>query len=244
MSGGATAASQFDQNDSTTVVITSCGRYDLLQQTLDSFFAYNSFPVDQIIVVEDGRGIPDAVTSKYASQPMEWIATGKRVGQIAAIDYAYSRVETPYIFHAEDDWEFCRPGFIEKSLVLLEHHPTCLQVWIRGIHDTQYHPVEPGTFYDRGVSWQRMALDFDLNGEMWHGFTFNPGLRRLQDYIALGGYGKHTKYDFGTPWRSEATIGKLYRSMGFHAEILSDDDGAGYVRHLGRGRRVAPPDSG
>ncbi len=228
-------------HDSVTAVITSCGRYDLLRQTLDSFLLYNKFPIKQMIVVEDGGEIPDIIKSSYIEHPMLWLSTGKRVGQIAAIDYAYSRVKTEYIFHCEDDWEFYRPGFIEKSLVLLRAHQKCLQVWIRGFHDTQYHPVEEMLFCEGDVLWKNMAPDFDLNGEMWHGFSFNPGLRRMADYVAIGGYGKYTKYDFLIPWRSENVIGKLYRSMEFHAEILADDDGAGYVRHLGRGRRVAPP---
>jgi hypothetical protein len=40
------------------------------------------------------------------------VATGKKVGQIKAIDMVYMWVETPYIFHFEDDWEFLAKGFI------------------------------------------------------------------------------------------------------------------------------------
>lgn len=225
-----------------TAVVTSCGRHDLLCRTLDSFFAFNTHPLTRTIVVEDGPAIPSAITETYKTRDMLWLSTGRRVGQIAAIDYAYSNVGTPYIFHLEDDWEFHRSFFIERSLVVLGHDPDCLLVWLRAVNDTQRHPVEPGVFVEHDACWQHMTLDHDIQGTLWHGFCFNPGLRRLSDYVAIGGYGKHAKFDFQVPWRAENLIAKLYRRAEFHAAILTDADGAGYVRHIGRNRRVPPPD--
>ena len=84
-----------------TGVLTSCDRHDLLERTLDSFFATNTFPLRELIIVEDGDTVPHHLRRKYASN-VQWLSTGRRVGQIAAIDYAYSRVQTRYIFHAVD----------------------------------------------------------------------------------------------------------------------------------------------
>ena len=135
-----------------TGVLTSCGRHDLLQQTLDSFFRFNTMPLSKLIVIEDGPELAAcAVRDRFSSHNIEWISTGRRVGQIAAIDYAYSRVATPYIFHLEDDWQFYRQGFVEKSLAVLEANPKCIQVWLRSLEDTQFHPVEPHTYCDHGV---------------------------------------------------------------------------------------------
>ena len=36
-----------------TLVITSAGRFDLLKETLDSFFEYNTYPIKKIIITED-----------------------------------------------------------------------------------------------------------------------------------------------------------------------------------------------
>jgi hypothetical protein len=226
-----------------TAVLTSATRYDLLEQTLESFFRTNSLPLDKLIVVEDGPDIPLEVRRAFADRPIEWISTGRRVQQIAAIDYAYSRVTTPYVFHMEDDWLFHRAGFMERSLVVLESNPKCLQVWIRALDDTQRHPVETHTYVDHGVEWRRLAYDYVLEGE-WHGFSFNPGLRRLADYVAIGGYGIHAISDRGPHGAGESAIGKLYRDRDFYAAILSDDHGSGYVGHLGRDRRVLAPGGG
>lgn len=222
-----------------TAVLTSCRRYDLLNRTLESFFRTNTAPLDAFIVVEDGAEIPDDVRSIHAGRDITWIAAGRRVGQIAAIDYAYSRVRTPYVFHLEDDWEFYRTGYIEKSLLLLEAHPKCLQVYLRALNDTQKHPVLPHPFVTEGVEWRRMAYNHILMGE-WHGFSFNPGLRRLADYVSIGGYGVHTRFDQAQPGLSESAISKLYRKRDFFAAILSEGEGKGYVRHIGKGRHVGP----
>lgn len=221
-----------------TGVLTSCGRHDLLVATLESFFCHVTGPLDRIIVVEDGPDIPADVRERFASRPIEWVSTGTRVGQIAAIDYAYSRVASPYVFHMEDDWLFYRSGFMERSLAILEANPKCLQVWIRALGDTQGHPVEPHTYVDHGVEWRRLAFGYVLKGE-WHGFSFNPGLRRMQDYVSVGGFGRYIPAS-GGHGAPESALSTLYRRRDFYAAILSDSDGAGYVRHIGEGRRVPP----
>src|SRR6185437_10616975 len=104
------------QNADITVVVTSCNRHDLLERTLKSFLQYETeHRVARILVAEDGDADPGPVC---AGLGVEYFRTGKRLGQIALIDEAYAKVSTPYIFHLEDDWEFFRPGFMEKSRAL------------------------------------------------------------------------------------------------------------------------------
>jgi hypothetical protein len=222
-----------------TAVLTSCNRHHLLDTTLSSFFANNTYPLEQIIVVEDGAQIANGLQNKYKSKPMLWLSTGRRVGQIAAIDYAYSRVKTPYIFHLEDDWEFYQRGFIERSMKILQRHRKCLQVWIRSLTDTNGHPVEPRIRTVKGIRWQK--LTFDYLG-VWHGFSFNPGLRRLADYVAIGGYGSRAQFDFRYTNKSEVAIGRFYKDKGFFAAILSEPL-EGCVRHIGAGQHVGVPES-
>jgi hypothetical protein len=230
------------EQDAVTAVVTSCGRHDLLQQTLESFHLFNTMPVSRLLVVEDGEEVPGEVKTRLESIRIEWISTGRRVGQIAAIDYAYSRVRTPYIFHMEDDWEFYRHHFIERSLAVLKRNPKCLQVWIRAVKDTQKHPVEPLEYEQDGVTWRRLAPEYVFGGYPWHGFSFNPGLRRLRDYISIGGYGRHARFDHANPGAAESSIGKVFRRRDFYAAILADSAGHGYVRHIGRGRHVGAPE--
>jgi Glycosyl transferase family 2 len=231
------ARPNFDSKSLVTGVITSCNRHALLDRTLDSFFAMNSYPLRQLIVVEDGETIAEQLKEKYGAQEIVWISTGRRVGQIAAIDYAYSHVRPPYIFHMEDDWEFYRSRFIEASLTVLERRRKCLQVWLRALNDTNGHPVGPRIHITGGVRWRRLAFNY---GE-WHGFSFNPGLRRLSDYVILGGYGSCSQFNFEYPRRSESAISQWYRDRGYYAAILCDDKGRGFVRHIGDYDHVGRP---
>jgi len=237
--GGASVAAGGDhppRERGVAAVLTSCGRQDLLEKTLDSFFAFNTYPLAQTIIVEDGpQEANSSLVKKYADRNITWLSTGRRVGQIAAIDYAYSFVEQPYIFHLEDDWQFYRAGFIEQSLIILETLADCLQVWIRALHDTNRTPIsaEPETI--QGVAFRRVQSGYLAK---WHGFSFNPGLRRTGDYDRLGKFAWHVQRDPADPDTSEWQISALYQELGLYAAILSDDEGTGYVRHLGFGRRV------
>jgi hypothetical protein len=209
-----------------TVVVTSCGRYDLLSRTLTSFRKFNSDTnVSRIIVVEDGDGNPSAICDQFDAT---LIRTGARSGQIAAIDLAYSKVETPYIFHLEDDWEFYRSGFIEKSHKILDADPSTLCVWLRAWNDTNGHPL---SFRSPGGAFGVLSVGFH---DLWHGFTFNPGLRRLADYKRIGCFADHVNPTHGGQV-GEHSIGGVYYGMGYRAVILEE---TGYVRHIGLERRV------
>lgn len=203
-----------------TAILTSCGRYDLLEKTVASFDQYNTYDMAAKLIIEDGDGNPPHFNG------WDICKTVQRVGQIKAIDLAYSFVKTKYIFHLENDWLFYAPGFIEKSIEILEKNPQILQVWIRAENDTNGHPVVKNPF----------SKEFNLlsRSYKWKGFSFNPGLRRLSDYKKLpGGYNSVAPFNFRQPWASEMRLGQIYSNMGYSAAIIP---GAGFVRHIGYGR--------
>ena len=194
-------------------MLTSCGRQDLLEKTLDSFFAFNTYPVAQTIIVEDGPQEANShLAEKYAGRNITWLATGQRRGQIAAIDYAYSFVEHPYIFHLEDDWQFYQAGFIEKSLTILDALPDCLQVWIRALHDTNRIPIADQRETTQGVAFQRVESGYLGR---WHGFSFNPGLRRARDYDRLGRFAWHVQHNPADPDTSSGRFPPSTTNWGF-----------------------------
>src|ERR1041384_4120730 len=121
-----------------TVVVTSCNRHDLLARTLASFRAHETEGrVARILVAEDGNADPSEVCARFGA---EYFCTGSRVGQIKLIDRAYAKVTTPLIFHLEDDWEFYRSGFMEKSRHFLDMDPKILLVQLRPWNDNSGHP--------------------------------------------------------------------------------------------------------
>lgn len=210
--------------DEVTVVVTSCGRHDLLGMTLKSFVENNTYDkIKKIIVVEDGDADPSSICDKFGAI---LIKAGGRFGQPYAIDLAYSFVRTPYIFHCEDDWEFYRGGFIEKSLNLLKYDPSCVCVWLRAWNDTNGHPLQ---FRSDDKTFGVLSIGY---GDLWGGFTWNPSLRRITDYQKIGPFSQKMggQSDMG---ESDASI--KYMELGYRGVIL---DEAGYVRHIGWDRHV------
>jgi hypothetical protein len=226
--------------DEVTVVVTSCGRQDLLARTLESFWRYNTFPISQFLVVEDGDATNNvALSGRHRERGVTWLATGSRQGQVAAIDFAYGVVQTEFIFHCEDDWEFLAPGFVEKSLTILRSNPRVLQVWLRALKDTNNHPVLEDTLLAENVPYRFLQPEFrSEEWGVWHGFTWNPGLRRRRDYERIGSFAKLDPLRTKPSYEVERDASAFYFELGFVAAILADNDGLGYVRHLGWGRRV------
>jgi hypothetical protein len=223
-----------------TVVITGCGRQDLLAQTLKSFVEFNTYAPCQVIVIEDGDGrVNDELAAQYRHLDFKWLETGTRVGQIAAIDMAYRAVETDYIFHCEDDWEFYAPGFIEKSMKVLDRNPSVVQVWLRALDDTNRHPVFAPTLMADDVPYRILEPEYHTEEwGTWHGFSWNPGLRRRREYDLVGSFSAFDPQRTKPSYQVEREVSAVYRRREMFAAILSDNDGKGYVRHLGWGRRV------
>ena len=169
-----------------TFVLTSCGRFDLLAETLTSFLAFNTAPIARYVIVEDSgdRRVGDVVAS--IDPRFELLINDRPRGQMASIDLAYSGVETPYIFHCEDDWRFFRGGFVEESLQLLDAIPAISMVKCRRrgqnlLHDQITFSAEVRRLGN--IEYRQPALDAS---PAWGGYSLNPGLRRLADWRALG----------------------------------------------------------
>ena len=233
-----------------TFVLTSCGRNDLLERTLDTFFKWNTYPIERYIITEDSAD-PNVFQEcerlnlqKYNGK-LEFIFNHEKLGQSASIDKAYSMVETEYIFHCEEDWEFYNGGFIEDSIKVLKTQPKVIQAWIRPKSDKILNQIEnkvlnlqigasvrrvlPASFIVKGANED--GTDMVIKDYM--GFSWNPGLKRLKDWQELpNGY---------SGFEREHLVDQYYRDKGFMVVSLSTNDQEGYVRHSGWGRRSADP---
>lgn len=211
-----------------TLVITSSNRHHLLQTTWASFQATADIQPRKIIVVEDSH-----VTERPSFLPshrVTWLPNGTNRGQIYSVDRAYEHVTTPYVFHCEDDWLFMGSGYMQESLDLLEKYEDVLQVWLLGIPTYQQRRdtrviyavnQDPRGFSTAKWDWPGYVLPDGL------GFSFNPGLRRMSDYLRIGSYGRHVGYD--PQGCGEQAIAQLYSDMGYRAAILPQT----YVSHGG-----------
>ena len=210
------------------VICTSCDRHDLLKITFESFMDNLTETEKQhlgnIYIYEDGPRVPVIEGVKH-----EILYDVKRVGQIKALDALMKKVQTPFYFNLEDDWQFVKPGFIELSFEVMQRHSQMINLVLRGAGNANGHP-----------ELQRQGEPFNILTTaykgIWHGFSFNPSLRRLSDYKLLPGksYSKHTRFRFKQPWISESDLGELYRRMGYYAGNTKET----YCAHTGDNRGI------
>lgn len=206
-----------------SLVITSCDRFDLLEETLKSFFSFNTYDLEEIIIIEDSGNERDLqkVLNNFPAIKFKTIINKEKLGQLRSIDKAYSLVKSEYIFHCEDDWRFFKTSFIEKSIDILENNPKILSVWLRNIDDFPKLTFSEEIYISSSDEKYKLVYDEIL--------SFNPGLRRREDYERLGRYAQFESKKF------EAEISNFYKENSFVSAILLSP----YVEHLGWHRRVA-----
>lgn len=213
-------------NQKVTFVLTSCKRFDLLEQTIRSFLKYNTYPIEEYIFIEDSPEIEKLtlVLNKFPEIKFKALFNNPQLGQLRSIDRAYSHVKTEFIFHCEDDWLFYKSGFIEKSFSVLLENKKLINVWLREQNDTNNHPLELDVHETTdGVPYKYLTTNFQGG---FHGFTFNPGLRRIKDYELIKPYAN---------WPDEIDLSnEYYHKYQFRGAILTD----GYVKHLGNHRKI------
>jgi len=208
-----------------TVVITSCRRFDLLRQTIQTLVPRLDIPASHWIVIEDSddHRVVDAV--KDLGVDIKVVVNGVQVGQMKSIDRAYGQVTTPYIFHCEDDWEFCRSGFISESHAILEAFPNVSMVGLRPRLELNPLVRKSPTQMLGHIGY--FMLDPSLHPE-YFSYSFNPGLRRLIDFQRLGPF---------AAIGPEHDVSYAFKKAGFNIANLESPA----VRHIGDGRHVHDP---
>jgi GT2 family glycosyltransferase len=226
-----------------SLVITTCGRTDLLEKTVESFFKFNTYPIQKVIITEDSGILQNfSKVKNLIPCDLEIIENDVNIGQIASIDKAYSKVETDYIFHCEEDWEFYSPGFIEKSFEILDNNPKIFTVWLRDHNDTKKHRIEKDTKFSLPSNDYYYLMN-QYHKKVWCGFTFNPGLRRTSDCMIFHPYNnlevKELSKKKGMSIMHEMDLSIYYQELGYRGAITSKE--AGYVRHIGGKRHIPLP---
>jgi hypothetical protein len=230
-----------------TLVVLSCGRFDLLKLTIDSFFDHNDYPIAEILVTEDS-GDPaaaDRLRDQFSPYPIpvRYFIHENNHGVISCMDELNQNVNTDYILHLEDDW-ICtatQHDFIYRARKILMKERKILQVWLRAPYDCNGHPLEDEELEAGDALYRLLETGFL---DIWHGYSNNPNLRRLADYKLLGpgGYGgvplgEMERREVPSNFRVEAAISDFYYQSGFRAAVLVDPDG-GFI-HAGSSRGFA-----
>ena len=209
--------------DTVTVCITSCGRLDLLAETLGSFRAFN--PGGRYILSEDSTdaGIIAEIILRYPE--FKVLSGSVRLGIMGSIDRLYSAVETPFIFHLEDDWVFDGPVNWGAALALLEHDDKIANICVRAFEEIKPKYRARSDRRDlEGATFQVMRRN---SHPEFFGWSPNPGL------IRKSLYDRYKPFARMMPDQMSGVIKADGRTL---AHLMP-----GVARHIGYGRNVVDP---
>jgi hypothetical protein len=209
--------------DEVTVCLTSCGRPDLLQRTLDSFHRFN--PGGRIIISEDCAD-PELIDVIAASHPDARILSGpERLGQMRSIDRLFSEVETPYLFHLEDDWLFDGPVNWRAAIELLATRDDVANVSVRAFSEIkEKYRQRSDALTLQGETFRLMHRDAHPE---FFGWSNNPGLMRTSLYTAYAPFAR-LRHD-----QMSALIKRDGRCEAYFVP--------GVAHHIGQSRNVKDP---
>ena len=215
-----------------TLFITSCGRPNLLKTTLESFVKYNTYPIKSVILCEDSgiQGIVD-FAKDILPYPIEFCYNKERIGQMKTIEKYIKLVETPYVFHLEDDFEFFDYGFIEHSFQILNSDNNISQVLLEDEqHD--YYKVDIGNPLCYKILTNDPAMKNSNYGDgALNVFSWRPSLKKKDIAILRIPY---------EPWDDEYTIELQINKLGKYAVITKNikNGKKGFCTHIGKENHV------
>lgn len=199
-------------------LLTSCGRPDLLKQTLDSLLTDLIVKERLFISLNEDKleGIRELLDEGYLlNKSIEQHDMGGK-GQSHSIQKFMNRYSTKYYLHLEDDWHFDNSyAWIGESIRILEENPTIIKVLAR---KGSPHPCE----HDQDNGAYGLLEPWTSNdGKLWHGFSWNPGITRL-DLLK----------QFTIEGKSEEQISEDIYKAGYKVAELAK----GVYTHIGDGR--------
>lgn len=207
-----------------TVIVTSCGRFDLLEKTLQSFFELNTYPIFEFHIHEDcaeseNTGWVKILKERYPF--MKWHFAKERRGLAASLDYLMSQVKTEYVLGLENDWHFeGNKNFIQDGITLMDSLPDIDQVWFRSSTD-HTHKLSSNKYYG-DIPYKLVLKQGD-----WGGLSWNPRLIKLSTYKVLfpNGYSEYG---------DEIDCSKHVEKLGYTAVSLVHSA----CKHIGYGRHT------
>jgi hypothetical protein len=206
-----------------TTVLTSCGRFDLLKETVTSFLEH--FDTDKIIVAEDSERSEDAAAVARALPCVEMRVNVPKLGQMRSIDALYTTITTPYVVHLEDDWGFTRSLDLARVIALLEARPDIAVVCIA-------HRVYDPRFAKSARKEQHGGIDYlvwDLDAHpKWFSYSFNPSVARMALWREIGPFARFV---------TEENLSLFCKSRGMRIALVDP----GIADHIGDDRHAHDP---
>ena len=206
-----------------SIVLTSCGRFDLLEDTIRSFAA--QFDFDVLTVAEDSGDHAGAAAVAQKFPFVEMLVNDPKLGQMRSIDRLYERVKTPYVVHLEDDWRFERSCDLDKAARVLDANKDLTGIVIAYREPApKFKPfIETRTI--EGATYRFFAPDAH---PQWFSYSFNPSVVATATWKSFGPFAKY---------KTEAELSVIAKNMGMRYAVITPAIGI----HTGDERHVPDP---
>jgi len=181
------------------LTMTSCKRYDLFHQTVNSLLNHwtDKHKIDKWVCVDDNSSKDDRKLMKSTYPFIDfYLKTPAEKGHRESMNIIWNMLKehTPkYWIHIEDDFLFhTKRSYIEDSIKLIEKYSDIHQVLFnRGYAETMdqvdlrgYIPLEPGFVVHE---YKQGQFPYP-NCHYWPHYSFRPGVIRADTILKLGNY--------------------------------------------------------
>jgi len=199
-----------------TLFVTSCGRPTLLKITLESFVKHNNYPIKEAVIIEDSgkKGIID-FAKDILPYPCKIIYNEKNLGLFKSTLKGLESINTDWIFHCEDDWQFNSSNFIQNSLEIFNRNNTITLVTL-----IKHNHLLGKNFEKKAYDYYRYMKEYGAAGN----YTTNPGLRKKEIYEPMKNL------------NNEGEVSLYYRKKGM--KVAATLKTKGYLTHIGGKKSV------
>ena len=186
-------------------ILTSCGRFDLLERTIASMDPWVFEFAEKILIDDSEHHHP--ILDHLHDLGMVVLSNPTPKGQHYSIDRAYSQATCPYIFHCEDDWVFDRCPDLEITRYLLDINPRLSQVCFTDLdyaykckypadYEQKIEGLQFTTVHYNGTTFRYPAFSFSRTRPASRSFVLNPHLIKRSTVDRFFPYSQYiTEYD-------------------------------------------------
>lgn len=222
-----------------TITTTTCKRLELFKKTVNSFIEccldYDKFEIDKWLVVDDNSSDEDREEMKKLYPFLTFIyKTHAQKGHARSINMMLRHVNTPYVFHLEDDWQFYhKDNYFTYLYQVIQENDSYKQVLLNNMYsEIPEHEAFVGGHWKRTVSEpilnyieheytatqdEQIAFNqrwlFKPNCSYWPHFSFRPGLSDMTLFKTIGDFNEDV-------WHFEMNYAHKYVKEGYKTVFL------------------------
>ena len=237
-----------DAPNAITLTITTCRRFDLFTQSINSFLncCLDLQRISRWICVDDGSNDADRVQMQTLYPFFEFIYKDRaHKGHARSMNLILEQVKTPYWLHLEDDWLFFAPErYIEQAMTILDDDPAIGQVLFNRNYAERlgcqnivggavkftarerlryrlHKHHEPGTpVYDAHIN---ELVAGQRSNAWWPHYSLRPSLLRMSAIGTIGEYRREST-------NFELDFARRYTASGYRSAFLDTIN----ALHIGR----------